>query len=456
MTFQLSHLNKALICLSLLAACTLQVQMDVFETATYAGLRLNLTDLLLPVAGVLILISLFKKQSDWPDYKTEHTYYWLAAMTGALLIALYTGTVHQGEIPAWGLKNKIAGWFVLIAYFLWGAWLAHNVKFIKIYKFFRVFTIFALILGTIGSIVITFQDFHIIDGLIAYPYKGWMANRNAFGFLILCTTVMVFFYGLSAKPLLSPWVERFYWFILPLMHIQIGSRSCWVILILQMCTFLFIRRSYFFKTIVPSFALGCAIITVLAGLYHQFIFEKYRTNFIFKQHQNVQFVELPGMLRAFSDRQQEAAAQATVNFKSDMLRVKVNGLALDLWVKSPIFGIGLGTTQAEEPKVFGKFLDVIDSTPVFLLAETGMVGFVIFASFFGIVICTLAKENKHATVETRIINNVTLGVFATFAIMSLMHELMYTRFLWFILGMAITVPETALRMRQASIDQAKD
>ncbi len=451
MTYKISYLNKAIICLSLLAGCMLQIQWDLFETPVYAGLRFNLADFLLPVAGILITASLFLKQSEWPVYKIAYTYGWLAAMTVVLLVSLYTGYAQQGQIPQWGLQNKIAGWFVLIAYFLWGAWFAYNGKSIKIYKFFGIMTLFALTVCTIGSLVITAQDFHLLGGIIAYPFKGLMANRNALGFLMLSVTTLVFFYGNTPKPLLGPWLEKFFWIMLPLIHVQIGSRSCWILMILQIAAFIFINRQYFFKSVLPSFALGCAIVMLLTVIHNK----PSEPHFIFKQRQNVQFVQLPGLLKQFSGQKEQNEIRLPADqFPSDLLRLKVNGFAIELWSESPILGSGLGTTQVEQPKRFGEFLDVIDSTPVWILCETGLIGIAIFGGFFWLIIFTLSRELKNPNKYIQTVNSLALGIFLTFAIMSVMHELLYTRFMWFILGIAITVPAAAIRMHQAQTDQA--
>ncbi len=445
MTYKISYLNKAIICLSLLAGCLLQVQWDFFATETYAGLRFNMADFLLPVAGILILASLWLKQSEWPVYKIPYTYLWLAAMTAVLLIALYTGSLHQGQISKWGLHNKITGWFVLLAYFLWGAWFAYNGKSIKIYKFFRVMAIFALCVCTIGSVVITLQDFNLVDGLIAYPFIGLMANRNALGFLILSVTTLMFFYGNTPKPLLGGLAEKFFWIMLPLIHVQIGSRSCWILLILQIVAFIFINRAYFIKSIAPALILGCAIVALLAALHNK----PNGPHFIFKQYQNVQFVQLPGLLKQLSGNVVEVKIPVN-QFPSDLLRLKVNSFAIELWAKSPILGSGLGTTQFGQPEKFGVFLDVIDSTPVWILCETGLVGIAVFGGFFWLIIFTLSRELKNPNKYIQTINSLALGIFLTFAIMSVMHELLYTRFMWFILGIAITVPAAAIRMHQGT------
>ncbi len=358
-------------------------------------------------------------------------------MTLVLGVSLYTGAVHQGAVSNWGLHNKFLGWFVLLAYFLWGAWLAHNGKSIKTYKFFRLFTIFTLIVGTLGSIIITLQDFHFLNGFIAYPFKGLIANRNAFGFLTLCVTILMFFYGQSSKPLLGARAEKFFWFILPLIHVQIGSRSCWILWILQTAAFFFINRAYFAKAVLPSLAAGCLLVGIFSMLH---------PNFVFKQHQDVQFVQLPDLVKQFTGEEKEGPG----DIQSDMLRLKVNGLALELWAQSPILGTGLGTTQFEEPAKFGQFLDVIDSTPIWILTETGLVGIIVFAVFFWLVLYSLSTEMKITSRHTQALNSIAIGIFLTFAVMSVMHELLYTRFLWFILGIAITVP--AIRHQETAQD----
>ena len=118
--------NAIAAALCFITALSLQIQISLFASPTYLGLRINLTDLLVPFAGAAILVTLLTKRSLWPQWNMKHIYIWLAVLTGIFAAALIHTHFTYGEISRWALVNKFGGWIVLLGIMGMGAWMAAN------------------------------------------------------------------------------------------------------------------------------------------------------------------------------------------------------------------------------------------------------------------------------------------------------------------------------------------
>jgi hypothetical protein len=127
-------------------AFTLQIQLTLFKSVDYIGLRINLTDILLPFIGLFILHSLLTKKTFWPRFPIKGTYIWLAGLGIILCTALFNSYSSFGELSTWGLQNKILGWGVLSGLFLMGGWLGTNASQRNILIFLKTMSTFLALL----------------------------------------------------------------------------------------------------------------------------------------------------------------------------------------------------------------------------------------------------------------------------------------------------------------------
>jgi hypothetical protein len=108
--------------------------------------------------------------------------------------------------------------------------------------------------------------------------------------------------------------------------------------------------------------------------------------------------------------------------------------AMQMFLQHPIFGAGLGSFIHDTGKT-GTPL-VIHSTLVWLLAEFGTVGAAIFV--WPMAASAIGELRRFGNIDN--VGRLLLLVIAAFATMSLAHELMYQRTLWFLLAAAMAVP----------------
>jgi O-antigen ligase len=106
---------------------------------------------------------------------------------------------------------------------------------------------------------------------------------------------------------------------------------------------------------------------------------------------------------------------------------------LSMFLAYPIVGAGLGAYMEEQIRTTGVPL-VIHSTPIWLLAETGLVGFAVFmAAAYRLFVSALPRSDEPAAL-------LLLLILGCLAVMSSVHELMYQRAFWILLGAVVAMP----------------
>jgi O-antigen ligase len=115
-------------------------------------------------------------------------------------------------------------------------------------------------------------------------------------------------------------------------------------------------------------------------------------------------------------------------------RVAIMSTGLAMWESNPLFGIGLGSFLWSE-KQKGNFA-AIHMTAGWWLVEMGVVGLLVFSEFFIWIIRRLWRLQK-----VPIKRPIALAAWTMMFVLigaSLGMEVMYQRYLWFILGWAIS------------------
>ena len=412
---------------ALLLGIALQLQFSFFRDAEYLGLRLNMADLLLPFLGGMILFRLAIGKDRLPQWRVPGLYAGLAGISLVMTVALVNGHGTTGDWNIWAIVNKYIGWYVLLAYLGLGGWIASRKteEWIPVVTAaFIGFWIFSLIVMTGRLMAIDLQgNTHQI--LLNYPLAGFMGNRNAYAFLSFCMLALMT--ALQLRSTTKPrWEFHAVWAIMPLFYAYNASRAGMVIMIFVILSFMLLNYKFSLRHIILPFLAG-----TVATLAFFASFDSYALKITHANVENsARLIELGGMT--------PDEAQAKINYVGDKVRMDTYGDALELWQKHPFIGGGLGAFRDYQMNKRGTYSDVIDCTALWLLSETGIVGLGLFSVFFllgmwKIFIKIRAGED---------VSGIYLGILMMmmiFAIMSLVHELLYTRFLWFFMGMGLAV-----------------
>lgn len=398
----------------------LQVQVNLFAETGYAGLRVGLADLFLPIIGLFVLLSLCLRRSRWPDWSVRYFWLWLLALVFVMSASLLNGLVVTGEISNWALVNKYAGFFILISYVALGGWIATNVKDVKaLYSVFALCYSAFLVLCVWLSIVAFFID--AMGGwrfwIASSPWDGGMANRNAF--MVVFVLAMAFILHSYAKDGLRipRIVQDAFWACLPTFLLFNCSRTGWIFIFVLFLGFLLfsLRKPYLKRVLLFSF-LG-----ILLGFLSFSVTDERH------DRQVHQFDRLTQLTIEGVDG---------VHYGGDRKRLIAIEDGLELYQRyDPLVGAGLGSYKPFQIEKRGQFVEIIDFTALWLLVEMGVVGLTVFIAFF--IVCAVSlykdgyksrKSNYHRAVFVFLI---------LFAGMTLLHELMYMRILWFVMGMAL-------------------
>ena len=411
--------TKASTIIIILTAIALQIQLTLFASTDYLGLRLSLADLFLPLIGLYTLATLLTKKTEWPAWSPPYMYAWLAALIIIMTTALANGYIVTGHISQWAFVNKYIGFFVLLAYLGLGAWITTNTGETAQKLFMTAFTAFFLFTATltIAAFVVQYATGSLF-WLTEYPWDGFMANRNALMIMFLLTATFVLQHHIADTPIMPPRLVQLFWLCAPTCLMYNASRAGWLACALLIIILLIKNPRLCMKRTAPVLLVG--ILLAYGSTYIA----------IDAHSQTLPTAQMNRLIAAFGD---------TPEYVADNNRYIALEDGLELYKKhDPIIGAGLGSYKPYQIEKRGGFVDIMDSTPLWLLVETGALGLLTFAGFFLTCAWTLFKQNTpyhHAMLTFLII----------FAAMTLLHELLYTRALWFAVGLALASSAKSLK-----------
>ena len=384
-------------------------------------LNVNLADPFAMLIFSVAMLNLLLKR-ELPEWKVPRFNLYLLLMTLAFGAAYLHGYVSFGS-STWA-SGKLVGWLVLLGYLFCGYIV---VRYFRMAGFFRLSKLMLMSLALILVVSIV-KWFLFINGFLdfkgfGYILEAYSGNRNALAFQVLMILVMALAFDAwyIKRPLKIAGLDVLF-FVVALMVAAIlitASRSAILTLaVVFLCVFYFgmARR----KFLLVSFLLGGLIfIGAQYGVYFVSVLYSYMLPDVVPQ---VSAVPLPISTES-----------------SDSLRFALLTAAVDMWLKNPLFGAGLGAFYHESFETIG--IDVIvHNTALWILAEFGLVGFVLFAIPFVSIVVYALFESK-----LRVARNAIILLLLVFVVMSLFHEVFYQRIFWIFLGACIAVPRTSGR-----------
>jgi uncharacterized membrane protein YbhN (UPF0104 family) len=361
--------------LPMLVACLLFFQIHV--PTNNSTINFNVADPLAIICGVLFLLQ--SRRNGLPEWRLKHLNLHIAAMTAVITIGLFIGAAQIGW-TTWAVVNKFLGWFVLLAYGAAGAMAARVDRERALLTFAAtgcwviVFAIGDMVLGKAGL-----ADSH--------QFTGFAQNVNAMAFIGLM---------LLAVGLTLPQYTMTIIVIALIAIIFTGSRAgiggAGVVLITA-------------SILIPGIWRTAIVAVSIASLaVHSFTAAQLGTSTI----------ETMALVRPSSD------AEHFDTIRGGLLMFKAN----------MIWGAGLGTFIAQWQ---GTYPLLIHNSAVWILAEFGLLG---AAAFFTPVIITASKELMRFR-SNDANGYLVILIIAGFGSMSLFHELLYQRSMWFLLGVTL-------------------
>lgn len=419
--------------LLVLLAFTIQIQITLFKSADYIGLRVNITDLLLPLIGLFIVFSLFTKKTLWPQFPIKGMYFWLIGLGLILIAALLNSYASFNELSTWGIQNKIIGWAVICGLFLMGAWLGQNALKKDCLLFFTVLSSFLLliILIQIGFQIAFFSFAYrpINNSFTNYPMEVFMANKNAFVFLFM--VILGFLTSLEKHTKSLRTLTYAFWFLLPFIFIYTGARSAFMAFPFLFLGLIIFNKQAPWRKILAILTVGI-LLCVLLSKFSSIEIYTFRPHTI-ESLSHINDIVAGNEINKVADQ---------LAYHGDSNRLNILHHVFGMIKENPLIGSGLGSVLITQVRDNGAYIDLMDCTILWLWAETGLIGLSFFLLFYLLCVRALWKKTKSPNDNgfTDDFCRAALMMMLTFGIMSLFHELLYTRFLWVFLGMALTLP----------------
>lgn len=411
-------LSRFHLIVAVFAVC-LQIQVSIFAKGDYLGLRVNLADVLLPVACIGMIYYVFaQKGINWPKSDLLKWIFCLAFLFVVMSVSLVNGYVTNGFLSGWAFVNKYVGYIMLACYFCIGGWIAVATGGAMDIRTFlvRVTVFFFLFVFALSIVAFLMQMLSpVFFGWPQFPWAGFMANRNAYMLLAVLVMCFIVFYDDVSETPIPRWAVSLFWFLMPAFWVYNASRAGWFVMAILILYYAGRSPLKKLRYLLPLLVAGSVFSYGLTQAIN-----------ITDVSEATQFRLLVKLIQPQEDEEM---------YMGDMKRLIALEDGLELYSQSnPILGAGLGAYKPFQINKRGEFIEVIDFTGLWLLVETGILGLLSFSGFFVLCIGTVFKQYKSSHDSFYLAYLVFL---MSFAAMSLLHEFMYTRFVWFFLGMAV-------------------
>lgn len=366
------------------------VFFQIYLPTGHGNLNVNLADPLVLVGAALFALRQIGKGP--PAWRLPHLNLYVAAGSAVIACSFVHGLAVFGWTE-WAFANRLIGWVMLLCYGATGALIVRRAgeQGLDVLLLSLAAAGAAIAALDVGLTALAKVGLPSLSALVEYPISGFSQNRNAFTFILLMSLA-------SALTLQDRLRGRTALMAIILAAIVLAGSRAGMLAVPVIVGLAFVSGLKP-RPILAAFAGAAAIVLGLWSLGS---------------------APREALLDDFSDSQHLLTVQ--------------QGIAM--FLAHPLFGAGLGAYMAGQLETTGVPL-IIHSTGVWLLAETGLAGFAVFAlAAWRIFACAYRRRFEPAGLAL-------LLALGGFAVMAQAHDLLYQRALWLLLGAALAWPEPA-------------
>jgi len=396
--------------LPVLAATLIYFQLYV--PMANGNVNVCLADPLILIGASIFVLSFFGSRDNW---RVSH----LPLLVGCCTIVVLVGFVH-GWLAfgsnAWAM-TKAFGWFLLVGYAMVAALI------VRVGGEAGREAIFKAVIATFLAIACLEYALYFAHTLgISLPLRGperaegFAQDPNAFAFQ--CLVAMALLLGPLETSMHTPAALGACFLMLWLS----ASRSGWIAAVILLVMALYFRPRV--RTLVVS-GVGLALLAATLPVFLQYISGAFLS---------ADAAVAPSIVGLASGRS-SSNAERWVTIHD----------ALALFGNRPVFGQGLGHFVEHHTRLDGSRL-VVHSSYLWLMAEFGALGTIAFLlTALAIVADSWSRASDNP------VSRAIILLLVSFAAMSLVHDLMYQRLLWFTLGAALAHSPRPQTSREAEI-----
>jgi hypothetical protein len=388
----------------------------------------------------------------------------ILAIISALLVFGFLHGVLEIGVTQWAFASRLMGWLVLLGYISVGYL---TVSYMGSHGLRRI----AETLVATGVVVVLLQiilrwlDYSgWVSGLhVTSKFEGYADNRNAFAFQMLICSILILAYsslmreadqramaeaaveggagtapktGFTAQSLAAgfrlPLFSLLHGIVLVgllLSSSRAGLITGAVLLVLAWMARLADRRLIAYSLIIAVIGWG------LPQWFGKPVIQATQDP-VSKSAGNLEQRETPIKPGGTGKEPLEKRSPMQIRFSketSDLERWDTILRGVEMWRESPVLGAGLGVFIEKSTTWFKRPI-VIHSTPVWILAEFGLVGVALFAWVLFVLVRSLWRSGLALPAHRAI-----AMLLLVFLIFGLVHDIFYQRIFWLVLGAAAAV-----------------
>jgi hypothetical protein len=400
-----------------------------FHVALPAGMiNINLAEPLAMLALIILVANaLFSRRL--PQWRIAE-FNWIIILFGVLLLTAYVIGWMKIGVTQWALSARLVGWVVLLGYLSAGYLIVAYLGDEGIRRLLEVLATTAIVV-IVWSITVRILYGYGFD--VSEPtrnFEGFSGNRNAFAFQLLAILALSLAYsktynlraGSVNVRFLSAWQS---WVPLGFLFAGIiwsASRAG----VLTAVVMLLVAG---YKKIVDRRLLLLGVLFAVLLWFLTFILQ-----YLSPDNSTVQSQissadsnqDRPLPLGAPPAQVQSQISSADSNQERWATLI----FGFEMWRLSPFFGEGLGVFIANSTERFGH-PTVIHNTPLWILAELGLVGAVVLGWSF---LKLWGYSIKAVSTQDELSRSALLLLLIAFIVFSQFHEMLFQRIIWLVGG----------------------
>jgi hypothetical protein len=408
-------------------AATIAMLFHIHAPVGTSRLNVNLADPLVVIAAALFAIERVRARR-LPEWRLPLFNGHLATMTALIVFAFVRGWLDFG-ITTWALTNRLAGWFVLLAYLAAGALIVGRGGHAALTIVMRAFIGAVLAIGAFDLAIFALVrlGLPLPEEIVEPRLIGFAQNPNAFSLQLVLAiiAIIVCLERRVTQTLCLALAFTALWFS--------GSRAAFIALGLIVPAALWMRSLGFGRLRAAAAMTAAAVafvdwlpeIVMAVARTIQIAIDAAASLMVGTSITGEPFVLTPPPFSAF-----ETIASGYGSSNVQRIASLEGGLAM--FNDHPLIGGGLGAFIESYTRAHGVPL-VIHSTPLWLLAETGIVGLFIFLVPFLRVMKHEIYQAGHGDPARTFL----LLALPGFAAMAAVHDILYQRPFWLLIGAAL-------------------
>lgn len=421
-----------------LAAAT-AVFFQIFVPVHSGLLNVNLADPIVILGGAFFVVQHFRR--GWPEWRVPGINGFVMAATAVLIISYLHGLLSFGWSD-WAFSNKLLGWFVLLGYGATGALIVRHVGgwgFDLLLKTFVGVAVAIVALDIVAMLAFRF-GLEDLKAIVPVRMAGLSQNPNAFAFMLLLASTVV---------MAMRWPRSMILFGVLLLGIWYsGSRAALMTLPVVLAVALYVRSlSWRFLASAVSIAAGLlVVVTAIPPLAQIAVSSIHAMSASDAGTSKKKKAQSPSSTVEQALRSARPLAGLSVPVSDNERWLTLVG-GWEMFLDHPLLGAGLGAYIKDHDIV-------IHSVPLWLMAEMGLVGLAIMAAPIFMIFLTEARRPDKDTAGLILILIIT-----TFAAFGLVHDILYQRGFWLMLGAALASQAAVWRtggLGASSADEAEE